>query len=87
MISNTCTVVMTTRKIVSQWLQDSVKSGFGRSTNHASTDILVNLIFREVIVRRSGVRLNFKANTTGNTLTDFSALADNEFYLSFVRSK
>ena len=49
--------------------------------------MLVNLIFREVFVRRSGVRLNFTVSTTGNTLTGFSALAHKEFYLLFVRSK
>ena len=65
----------------------SVKSGFGRSINHAYTDMLVNLIFRELFVHRSGVRLNFTASTTGNTLTGFSALTQNKFYLLFVRSK
>jgi len=65
----------------------SVKSGFGRNINHVSTEMLVNLIFREVFVHRSGVRLNFTASTTGNTLTGFSALARKEFYLLFVRSK
>ena len=52
-----------------------------------STDMLVNLIFREVFVRRSGVRLNFTASTTSNTPTGFCALAHMEFYLLFVRSK
>ena len=49
--------------------------------------MLVNLIFKEVFVRRSGVRLNFTASTIGNTLTGFCALAHVEFYLLFVRSK
>ena len=53
MTSNT--VVMTTRKMVSQWL---LKSGFGPE-HKPSTSMLVNLIFKEDFVHRSGVRLNF----------------------------
>ena len=44
-------------------------------------------IVTKVFVCRSGVRLNFTASTTGNTLTGFSALAHMEFHLLFVRSK
>ena len=44
-------------------------------------------IVMKVFVCRSGVRLNFTASTTGNTLTGFSALAHMEFHLLFVRSK
>ena len=69
----------------------SVKSGFSRSINHPQIFLQkVNLIFgifKEVLVRRSGVRLNLTASTTGNTLTGFCALAHVEFYLLFVRSK
>ena len=43
--------------------------------------MLVNLIFKEVFLCRSGVRRNFTASTKGNTKAGFCALAHMEFYL------